>query len=61
MAQRYDSTNLLSGSCVSDVTFDVVGKPFTLQLSRVCPHLEMIRLLLMGFGAVLWLVIVFRG
>ena len=60
MQGRYSDANLLSGACVTDLTFDVLGKPFVMPLSRMCPHLELLKTMLLAFGAVLWVVIVFR-
>ncbi|MFI8616130.1 hypothetical protein ACIGHN_11535 [Acidovorax sp. NPDC077693] len=59
---RYDSSNMLgAGSCISDLTVDIMGKNVVLPLSNICPMLATLRLALLAFGALLWVIIVFRG
>lgn len=61
-SDKYDTTNLLGGaSCIGDITVEVMGQPVVLQVSRVCPFLEWLRMALLAVGAVLWVVIVFRS
>lgn len=58
----YDSSNMLpGGSCIADVTVDVLSTSVTLPFSRVCPLLGYLRLALLAFGALAWVLIVFRG
>jgi len=61
-SDKYDTTNLLGGaSCIGDITVEVMGRPVVLEVSRVCPFLEWLRMALLAVGAVLWVVIVFRS
>jgi len=61
-SDRFDSTALLgAGSCVSDLSVDVLGKTVSLPLSQVCPYVAWLRTILLALGALLWMVIVFKG
>jgi hypothetical protein len=61
-SEHYDSTALLGGgSCVSDITVDVLGKTVSLPVSQVCPYVVWLRTILLALGALLWMVIVFKG
>lgn len=58
----YDSSNALGpGTCISDLPVDVLGQTVSLPISQICPHLATLRLALLAFGALLWVLIVFRG
>jgi len=61
-SEHYDSTALLGGgSCVSDLSVEVFGKVVSLPLSNVCPYVQWLRIILLAIGALLWMVIVFKG
>lgn len=61
-SDRFDSTALLgAGSCVSDLSIDVLGKTVSLPVSQVCPYVAWLRTILLALGALLWMVIVFKG
>lgn len=61
-SEHYDSTALLGGgSCVSDLSVEVFGKVVSLPLSNVCPYVQWLRTILLAIGALLWMVIVFKG
>lgn len=58
----YDSSNALGpGTCISDLPVDVLGQTVSLPISQICPHLATLRLALLAFGALLWVLIVLRG
>lgn len=58
----YSDANMLgAGSCIGDVQADLMGQSITLPLSNICPMLGTLRLALLAFGALLWVIIVFRG
>lgn len=58
----YSNANMLgAGSCIGDVQADLMGQSITLPLSNICPMLGTLRLALLAFGALLWVIIVFRG
>jgi len=58
----YDSSNALGpGTCMSDLPVDVLGQTVSLPISQICPHLATLRLALLAFGALMWVLIVFRG
>ncbi|CAN7474550.1 hypothetical protein [Acidovorax delafieldii] len=58
----YDSSNALGpGTCISDLPVDVLGQTVSLPISQICPHLATLRLALLAFGALMWVLIVFRG
>lgn len=61
-SSMYDSSNALGpGTCISDLPVDVLGQTVSLPISQICPHLATLRLALLAFGALLWVLIVFRG
>lgn len=61
-AEHYDSTALLGGgSCVSDLSVEVFGNVVSLPVSNVCPYVQWLRIILLAIGALLWMVIVFKG
>jgi hypothetical protein len=40
---------------------DVLGKTVSLPVSQVCPYVVWLRTILLALGALLWMVIVFKG
>jgi len=61
-SDRFDTSPLLgAGSCVPDLSVDVLGKSVSLPLSQVCPYVAWLRTILLALGALLWMVIVFKG
>lgn len=61
-SSMYDASNALGpGTCISDLPADVLGQTVSLPISQICPHLATLRLALLAFGALLWVLIVFRG
>lgn len=57
-----DMSNALGGgSCVQDLTIDVYGASVTLEVSRVCPWLDLLGNILVACALVLAIRIVFRG
>ncbi|WP_422848878.1 hypothetical protein ACOYR4_05470 [Acidovorax sp. M14] len=61
-SSMYDASNILGpGTCISDLPVDVLGQTVSLPISQICPHLATLRLALLAFGALLWVLIVFRG
>lgn len=58
----YDASNVLgAATCIPDLSIDVVGQSVSLPISQICSHLATLRLALLAFGALLWVIIVFRG
>jgi hypothetical protein len=58
----FDQTDALGGgSCISDLSIEVLGNTVTLPTSNVCPYLLWLRSALLAIGAILWIVIVFRS
>lgn len=61
-SSMYNSSNALgAGTCISDLPVEVLGQTVSLPISQICPHLATLRLALLAFGALLWVLIVFRG
>jgi hypothetical protein len=58
---NFDQTNLLpGGSCVADKTVTVMGRPFVVQLSLVCPSLTLLGNLGVALSLLTAMMIVFR-
>lgn len=58
----FSSANMLGpGSCIGDVHGEIMGQSITLPVSNVCAMLGTLRYALLAFGALLWVIIVFRG
>lgn len=58
----FDQSDALGGgSCISDLTIEVLGNSVSLPVSNVCPYLLWLRSALLAIGAILWIVIVFRS
>lgn len=58
----FDQSDALGGgTCINDLTLEVLGNSVTLPTSNVCPYLLWLRSALLAIGAILWIVIVFRS
>lgn len=58
----FDQSDALGGgTCITDLTLEVLGNSVTLPTSNVCPYLLWLRSALLAIGAILWIVIVFRS
>lgn len=58
----FSSANMLGpGTCIGDVHGEIMGQSITLPVSNVCSMLGTLRYALLAFGALLWVIIVFRG
>lgn len=58
----FSNANMLGpGSCIGDVHGEIMGQSITLPVSNVCSMLGTLRYALLAFGALLWVIIVFRG
>lgn len=58
----FDQTDLLGGgACVSDLSTTIMGQPFTLSLSSICPYAAMLGNILMAVTLLICIRIVFRG
>lgn len=61
-ASNFNTTDALGGgSCVTDLTVEVFGKAVSLPTSKVCPYVAWLKTILLAIGALLWMVIVFKG
>lgn len=54
LAGRISTDTLIgSGSCLSDITFQFMGKPVTLGISELCPFFEMLGYILVAVGMIM--------
>lgn len=61
-SQNFNSSSVLpGGSCIGDLSVVVASKSISLPLSRVCPYLEYLGMILMGISALLSARIFMRG